>query len=381
MSRKVFITGGAGFIGSALARKLRENGDEVTILDLMSSQVHQDNSIISELKSIGCNVTIGDVCDFDLVLDLMSKSEVVIHLASETGTGQSMYEVQRYSRTNVKGSEVVARAVSLLSSSLSKVILSSSRSVYGEGKYSCFEHGFLYPQSRDFERCRSGMFDPSCPVCNAKLNVCPTDEFSPKIPSSIYAATKSYQEDLFRSYHTIHGVDTTVFRFQNVYGPGQSLYNPYTGILSIFYGLIKNGTRINIFEDGLSSRDFIYIDDVVRFLLRACSSSDSQFEVLNLGSGSAATVLDVLNELESAIGMQAVYEISGDVRKGDIRHNFADTSALEARFGATRFLPLSEGVARFVGWASRLNVSDDNAYLKSIGELREKGLLKKASYR
>ena len=373
---KILITGGLGFIGGSLAKKLRDQNNDITILDNLSPQVHSDDAIVGELTNLGCNVVIGDVQDKTLLKSLMTDINVVYHLAAETGTGQSMYELARYRNTNIVGTECLLECVDSVGSDVQRLVLASSRSVYGEGKYLCQEHGEFYPSGRDQTLLDLGEFDIRCERCNAIAKFLPTDEMSPRIPKSIYAATKSYQEDLFRIFHNINLKKTTIFRFQNVYGPGQSLSNPYTGIISIFYNLIKSQQEINIFEDGGPTRDFIYIDDVVYYLSTLPQSDRNGLTTVNLGTGIASSVLDVLKCLENGLEMKAKYSISSSTRSGDIRNNIADLNQLNQMYGDYSFKNLENGINQFIAWANRHFSINQSQYLRSLDELRSRNLLK-----
>lgn len=373
--QNILITGGLGFIGSRLAECLLRQNNEITIIDNLSPQIHRDDSVAKRLSRAGCNVLIGDIQDESLVSNSVRASQIIYHLAAETGTGQSMYQVEKYSSTNISGTQILLNSIHKYGTKLEELVLASSRSVYGEGKYACPEHGVCYPTTRNITAIKDGLFDPVCDVCGSDLEVAPTDEQSPRNPSSIYAATKSYQEDLFRIYNLMNQVNTRIFRFQNVYGPGQSLSNPYTGIISIFYNLIKTNKQINVFEDGLSSRDFIYIDDIVYFLSMKNTATELKLQTLNLGTGIQSTVLDVVKYLEQGICQEANYFVSGKFRTGDIRHNFADTYMLKSIYGDYKFVKLKDGVLKFIEWANESQIFSNNKYLESIEELEVKNLL------
>ena len=374
--QNILITGGAGFIGSALAKKLLKLGHRVTILDNLSPQIHNDKSMLRRLEDLGCQTVEGDIRDEIIVKKCVKGQDIIYHLASETGTGQSMYQVSQYNSVNIDGTVNLLECLRTTENQVERLILGSSRSVYGEGKYFCSEHGVQFPGSRRDEDLQIGIFEHLCPVCRVQLNVVPTDEKSTTSPKSIYAATKLYQEDLIKIYASTGLFYPYIFRFQNVYGPGQSLSNPYTGILSIFSNLLRNNSKINVFEDGLSMRDFIYIDDVVNFLTKAISSPLVETSLFNLGSGVGTTVLQVIEELQKALGYASDYFLSGSTRKGDIRHNFADLTALSSRFGDYTFCTFNEGVKEFSNWVRNERIVSSSDYNKSLEELRSRNLLK-----
>lgn len=262
---KVLITGGAGFIGSNLALKLKNLGYEVRIFDNLSKQIHGENPDLSYTYNLvkgKFETIIGDVnnrADWEKALEDV---DTVVHLAAETGTGQSMYEIGKYVGSNITGTANLLELLTNNKHSVKKLIVAASRAVYGEGKFLCQEHGMVYPESRLDADMAKGDYEVKCPICHQNVDMQPTDEQSLLHPTSVYGFTKQAQEQLCMIVGQSIGLPVVAYRFQNVYGPGQSLKNPYTGILSIFSTRIKNGNDINIFEDGLETRDFVYIDDV-----------------------------------------------------------------------------------------------------------------------
>ena len=268
----VLITGGAGFIGSGLAKQLRKGGHQVTLFDSLSEQVHGVQPENSFLSGEGIHFIKGDVRARQSLQDALNGQEAVIHLAAETGTGQSMYEVSKYSDVNIGGTACLLDILANEKHQVKKVIVASSRAIYGEGKYQCQQHGTVYPDFRNEKDMLNGMFDVRCPLCNEPAAGLATDEESKWNPGSIYGITKQTQEQLVLTACRSIGIPAIAFRYQNVYGPGQSLLNPYTGILSIFSTRIKNRKRIDIFEDGKQGRDFVYISDVVEATIRGLES-------------------------------------------------------------------------------------------------------------
>lgn len=376
---KVLITGGAGFIGSALAIALVGRGDEVTVLDNFSPQIHGDDPKRSELvRRLPASVRIleGDVRVREDWLRALQGQEVVVHLAAETGTGQSMYEIDRYVDVNIRGTslllDILARKESG-SESVRRLVVASSRSIYGEGKYQG-RNGVVYPGARSLEDLEQGIFECRDPESGDIATSVPTDETSRIHPSSIYGITKQVQEQLVLTAGGSLGIGAVALRYQNVYGPGQSLKNPYTGILSIFSTLLLQGKDINIFEDGKESRDFVYIDDVVAATVAAIDASVTG-AAYNVGTGEATDVLTVANTLKENYGVGGEIKISGNFRVGDIRHNTADLTKVRAELGFSPRVSFAEGVKAFSAWVRTQEVSD-SGYERSVSELRSKGLLK-----
>lgn len=378
MQRKILITGGAGFIGSNLALKLVNSGHAVTVLDNLSPQIHGDEPELSPLYvAIKDKVTFikGTVESKDDWLLALDGVDCVVHLAAETGTGQSMYQIKRYSDVNIGGSAIFLDLLANEKLDINKMVIASSRSIYGEGKYSCLKHGIVYPIARDDMHMLQGDFNVKCPQCGADVELLATDEESKIHPSSIYGVTKQVQEQMFLITGNSLGIDTVALRFQNVYGAGQSLSNPYTGILSIFSTRIKNGNDINIFEDGLESRDFVYIDDVVDSIILAIESENISSQSYNVGSGVCTNVLTVAETLKNIYQSESRIHISGNYRVGDIRHNYADLRRIRQDLGFEPTVSFTEGMKKFTDWVNKQEVKTD-LYEQSIDEMKKKGLYK-----
>lgn len=376
----ILITGGAGFIGSNLALKLLSKGHYLTILDNLSTQIHgSDPKNTSSLyKSIKDKVNFihGDVSEEKYWKKALPNQDVVVHFAAETGTGQSMYEINRYSDVNIMGTSMM---LDLLTNGkeydVKKIIIASSRSIYGEGKYHCNLHGIVYPHERSNNDMKKGDFSVKCPKCNDKVKLLATDENSKIHPSSIYGITKQVQEQMCMVVGKSIGIPVVAFRYQNVYGPGQSLSNPYTGILSIFSTRIKNNNEINIFEDGKESRDFVFIDDVVDATILGIEKPEADYNIFNVGSGERIDVISVANKLKLNYNSDAKISISGNFRMGDIRDNYADVSKINKLLGYIPKVDFDRGISLFTEWVNKQEIKDD-MFEKSISEMKEKGLLK-----
>jgi dTDP-L-rhamnose 4-epimerase len=314
---KILVTGGAGFIGSNLALKLLNNGYEILLFDNLSSQVHgvdPRNSYSYKQIENKFKFILGDVRNYKDWKSAIEGIDVVIHLAAETGTGQSMYEISNYVDVNVGGTSKMLEAISNSIQKPKKIIIASSRSIYGEGKYYCENHGIVYPESRKDVNLKLKDFDTKCPICEKNLKLMATDENSKLHPSSIYGFTKKAQEELVMIFGKTFNIPVVGFRFQNVYGPGQSLKNPYTGILSIFSTRIRNGNDLSIFEDGLESRDFVYIDDAVDAIILGIENNNANFKVFNVGSGEQINVLTVAKTLVDKFKANININITGQYR-------------------------------------------------------------------
>ncbi len=378
MIKNVLITGGAGFIGSNLARNLINKGYNVTVLDNLSPQIHgvdfKNSPLYLSIKDI-VNFIHGDVLKQADWKKALHGQDVVVHLAAETGTGQSMYEINKYSNVNIQGTALLLDILANEKHSIKKVIVASSRAVYGEGKSHCKEHASVYPLPRREQDMSRGDFAVKCPYCGRDVEVQPTDEDSKLHPTSVYGITKQTQEQMVMTVGKSLGVPTVAFRYQNVYGPGQSLSNPYTGILSIFSTRIKNGNEINIFEDGKESRDFVYIDDVVEATVLGIEQQAANFEVFNVGYGVPIDVLSVAETLKSKYGSNTNIKITGNYRLGDIRTNYADLRKIQRLLGFKPKYDFVTGITKFTGWVDNQDIKDDQ-YEKSIQEMKAKGLYK-----
>ncbi len=377
--KNILITGGAGFIGSEIVKKLSSLGSyNITVLDAMTKQIHGDdweNSYLYASIKDKCHFIKADICDFDAVKSALDGQEYVIHLAAETGTGQSMYMINRYNEVNIMGTSNILQAISSANkkSAVKKIILSSSRSVYGEGKYICPQCGVVYPNARRKETMQKGNFNIYCEHCGEKLKIALTTEDSLVKPNSLYAFTKYTQENMLSTMCPAMGIDYTIFRFQNVYGVGQSLKNPYTGILSIFSTLMLENKPINIFEDGTESRDFINVVDVADAVINSLDIKESNSEIINLGSGVGTSVIEIAQFLKKEYKSDSKINITGDFRIGDIAHNIADISKSERILGFKQTVLLEEGLHNFCDWV--LNQSIDNSgYEESLKEMEKTGM-------
>lgn len=379
MKNNVLITGGAGFIGSNLALALVKKGYNVIVLDNLSKQIHgEDPETTSSLYlSIKDKVTFikGEVNDRQLMQSLMSQVETIVHLAAETGTGQSMYEIERYTHVNIQGTAMLLDILANNAHTVKKIVIASSRAIYGEGKYRSKEHGFVYPGHRSAADMDKGDFEVKY-AGNSDLSLLATDENAMIHPSSVYGITKQVQEQLVMTVCPALGIAPVAFRYQNVYGPGQSLKNPYTGIISIFSTLIGNNKEINIFEDGMESRDFVYISDVVNATLLGIEREEANGIVFNVGTGVPTTVLSVAQTLIQHFGKDVPLKITGNYRLGDIRHNYADISRIQTLLGFRPEVDFNTGIRKFVEWVKTQHLGDGDQYAKSIVEMKKRGMYK-----
>lgn len=368
----ILITGGAGFIGTRLTALALGQGHCVRVLDNLSPQIHAspENFRVQE----GAQIIRGDVTVRSDIERALEGVDTVVHLAAETGTGQSMYEIDRYYRVNVQGTALLFDVLANSSHSVRNVVLGSSRSVYGEGAYLCRncepQGARRFPGPRTLKQLQAHQWTSSCPKCGGNIEATATREDDPLAPASIYAATKLAQEDLVRVACQSLAIPHAILRFQNVYGEGQSLTNPYTGILSIFSTRIRLGLSLPIFEDGEETRDFVHVEDVAQAVLACIERPAEDGVTLNVGSGRAVSVMAVARSLQRIMGSPIEPHVTAQYRLGDIRHNFADISRLERVTGFRPRISLEAGLQRFADWVADQPVPHDlldraNAELKA----------------
>ena len=374
--KNVLITGGAGFIGSHLSNKLVDLGYTVTVLDNLSTQIHGRKRDSFSYNSIRNNVNfiLGDVRKKSDLRKAIKNQEIIFHLAAETGTTQSMLEISKYTSVNTLGTANLLEILAKENHCIKKIILASSRSVYGEGKYFCQKDGFIFPEQRNKNDLDNGRFEHVCPICNKNINPEPTDEESKINPLSIYAITKYQQEQLISKIGDILDLPVVILRYQNVYGPGQSLTNPYTGILSVFSTRILNKNNIEIYEDGNESRDFIFIDDVINANILSLRK-EANNQIFNVGSGDMITINDVASSLNELYNCSSNILNTGKYRLGDIRHNYADITKIRSLLGFQPTVNFKSGITQFVDWVNTQKISKDK-YQDSVKLLKEKGLIR-----
>lgn len=352
---RVFVTGGAGFIGTRLVQALKSARPDVGVwvYDNLHPQVHgTDASPPKESK--GQTFIYGDVRDLASLQDAIShaKPEVIYHLAAETGTGQSYDQPVRYCAANVVGTANLVEAVRRVGC-VRKIVLSSSRAVYGEGGYRAADGREYVGLMREPDEMRSGNFKVSLPAGAEGLGTpIPSHSGLPPSPASVYASTKLMQEYLLSQLGVAANWKVAILRLQNVYGPGQSLLNPYTGVLSVFVGQLLSGKKINVYEDGQIARDFVYVDDVAEALMCAGFGDVMHGTIIDVGSGQATTILDVARMLAEILGFKRdSYYVSQEFRVGDIRHACGKIDKASELLGWSPRTDLLAGLTQFAEWA------------------------------
>jgi dTDP-L-rhamnose 4-epimerase len=371
---KILITGGAGFIGRHLTQYLIEDSNHVLWLDNLDPQIHgcnRSDTMFSSHENV--KLIVGDVRDRSSWIEGIEGVDAIVHFAAQTGTGQSMYQISRYTNENIGGTGLMWDVLANESHHIKKVLVASSRSIYGEGAYRCLSNcGQVVPEPRTKIKMLNHQWSPVCPKCGAAVEAIATPENSTPQPASLYACTKLSQEQMSITMGKALGIPTVALRFQNVFGPGQSLQNPYTGIISIFSNQMRQNLPVNIFEDGEETRDFILVRDVAEACQLALNS-DFATPILNVGSGSATKVIDLAHELKYLWQSSSPIEITGDFRVGDIRHNWADLRALYQIFPDWKPTPLSIGLEAFVEWAKTQKIYEDKSKI-ATQELKQRNL-------
>ncbi len=368
----ILVTGGAGFIGSHLVDSLVERNHRVRILDALVSQVHGSAPSWPEWVNPGVERVQGDVRDLDATTRAVTGMDVVFHLAAEVGVGQSMYEIRRYIDANTMGTVNLLELLAGGKHGVRKLIVASSMSIYGEGAYRDELGRFAFPPVRPVEALAARRWElfvdhhrPLMPVA--------TPETKPICPSSIYAISKRDQEEMCLVVGRAYGIPTVALRFFNVYGTRQALSNPYTGVAAIFASRLLNGKPPIIFEDGLQSRDFTHVSDIVQALMLAMDRDGADYQAVNVGTGRSVTVLHVAEELAVALGRSVEPEVVGQYRAGDIRHCFADITKARNLLGYEPRVTFEAGLRELVSWLRQQKAAD--RVDAATEELRTRGLV------
>lgn len=379
MAERVLVTGGAGFIGSHLVDALLARGHEVRVLDNLDPQVHGALAGAGHWPAYcnpGAEYRRGDVRDANALRESLEGVDVVFHQAAAVGVGQSMYEIERYTDINTRGTAVLLDLLANeqpLRERVRKLVVASSMSIYGEGRYCCDVHGTVYPRLRPLQQLQARDWEMHCPaatpggVCGAPVRPELTDEDKPLYSTSIYAINKKDQEEMCLVTGLAYGLPVVALRYFNVYGPRQALSNPYTGVAAIFAGRLLNGNRPLLFEDGLQSRDFTHVSDIVQANLIALDRPEADGEAFNVGTGRPTTVLDVAQALDEHLGGGIEPEIVHKFRAGDIRHCVGDISRLRA-LGYAPTVRFEDGVAELTEWVRQQSAVDtvDRAHAELV---------------
>jgi len=371
---KVLVTGGLGFIGSHVVDLLVSRDYEVKILDNLEPQVHGIEGKLPDYYNNNAMLVKGDITDRNLLKDEIEDIDAVVHLAAAVGVGQSMYQISKYVFCNTLGSANLLDVIVNESNNVRKIVVASSMSIYGEGKYFCENCGYVYPLLRDEKELEKKEWEPKCPICKGKIVPVPTDEDKPLNPTSIYAQTKRHQEEMVLLVGETYGIPSVALRFFNVYGPRQSLRNPYTGVVAIFLSRLLNNKPPYVFEDGNQTRDFVHVKDVAQAVVLALEKNSADYMPVNVGAGKAITIKEVAERLANLLKFDIKPIISNRFRKGDVRHCFADISRARNLLGYEPKISVEDGFRELVVWAKEHHWEAVDLFDKAIKELEERKL-------
>jgi dTDP-L-rhamnose 4-epimerase len=355
---KVLVTGGGGFIGSHTVDLLIEKGYDVRILDNFERQVHGGS--VPDYLNPQAEVVSGSITDKDAWLKALQGVDVVVHLAAMVGMGQSMYQPVRYMTVNTVGTANMYETIienPVIKKNLKKIVGASSKSIYGEGAYRCDEHGVVYPGSRQLKQLEEKDWEVRCPVCQEHVRPVGITEEKPAQNLAAYSLSKYDTERLMLMFGEALKIPTTAFRFFNVYGPRQSLSNPYTGVAAIFLSRLKNGNPPIIYEDGQMIRDFIYVEDIARANVLALEKAEN-IDVFNLGTGKTTTIEQIARTLAELLGKNIEPVITNTFRAGDNRHDYADISKVERILGFKPKWSLKDGMEKLIEWSETQKAED-----------------------
>ena len=375
--RNILVTGGAGYIGSHLVDALVERDYQVTVLDNLEPQVHRSGTWPSYANAKAQYVK-GDVRDRSVFEPLVLRSQAVVHFGAAVSVGQSMYQVDRYVDVNTRGTALLLDILVNAKHSVEKVIVASSIGVYGEGAYQCATHGAVAPTIRSEQQLATRDWEQRCPECSEHVTSIPTPEDKTLYRDNIYSMTKYHQEEMVLLIGKTYGIPSVAPRFFNVYGPRQSLSNPYAGVAAIWLSRLLNGKQPIVFEDGGQLRDFVSIHDVVDCLVLMLEKPGADYLPVNIGSGETVTILDIAKLLGRLLGSSIEPQITQTGRKFDIRHNTADISRARQALGFAPKVSLEQGFSELIDWAKTTPDVAVDFFDKALQELQEKGLLVKS---
>src|SRR5688572_27771489 len=372
--RHVLVTGGAGYIGSHLVDGLIDRGYQVTVLDSLVPQVHRSGTWPSYANAKARYVR-GDVRDRDVFEPPVLEADAVVHFAAAVSIGQSMYQVDRYVDVNTRGTALLLDMLVNAKHHVEKVLVASSIGVYGEGAYRCPACGPVAPAVRPVEQLRKREWEQRCPSCGALAEPVPTPEDKPLYRDNIYSMTKYHQEEMVLLIGKTYGIPAVAPRFFNVYGPRQSLSNPYAGVAAIWLSRLLNGKQPVVFEDGGQLRDFVSIHDVVDCLVLMLEQPGADYLPVNVGSGQTITILEIAQLLARLLGISIEPQVTQTGRTFDIRHNTADITTARQTLGFSPKVTLEQGFGELIEWARTTPDVAVDFFDRALEELNQKGLL------
>ena len=367
---KLLVTGGCGFIGSHLVDRLVHDGHDVKVYDLLEPQVHGNKKPAYLNKE--AEYVYADIRDKNKLEKAIKGVEVIFHEASQVGVGQSMYQIEKYVSHNSYGTAVLLDLIVNSKNKVKKIIAASSMSIYGEGAYKCKTCSIVYPQLREEKQLKKKDWKMKCPHCGRNVTDIPTPETKPLFPTSVYSTSKRCQEEMCLEVGISYKIPTVALRYFNAYGPRQSLNNPYTGVCAIFLSRIKNDHQPLIFEDGLQSRDFIYVSDIVEANILAMKKEQADYGFFNVGSGEPHSILEIAQKAIKLYSKNIIPKILNKYRAGDIRHCYADTTKITSKLGFFPKIGFEKGMKLLFEWSENQKAVD--LTYKAQGELKKRGL-------
>lgn len=371
MKKSVLVTGGAGFIGSFLVDSLIQKGHSVRIFDNLEDQVHKKKKpayLSKEAEFMNGNVT-----NMDEFEEAIKDIDVILHLASAVGIGQSMYQIRHYVDANIVG---IANLLDLLVNKehdVKKLVVAASMSSYGEGAYKCDKCDVVSPPLRTEKQMKQKQWELLCPNCGCILKPIPTSEEKIQDCNSIYAITKKVQEDMVLNIANAYGIPSVALRYFNVFGPRQSLSNPYTGVAAIFMSRIKNNNTPIVYEDGLQTRDFVSVHDITRANILAMEKNSADYQSFNVGTGKPLTIKSIAETIAKLNKVDIKPKITNQFRKGDVRHCFADISKIRSKLGFEPKTSFEQGMKELIDWSKEVEAVDK--FDQATKELEQKGLI------
>ena len=372
MKNKILVTGGCGFIGSFLVDLLIEKGYFVRIFDNLDPQVHGTGKSPIWLNAHAEFIQ-GDVRNYDAFDKALNGIDAVFHNAAAVGVGQSQYQIKHYSDVNIGGTANLLDLIVNKHEQIKKIIVAGSMSCYGEGSYECSKCGPVRAELRSDNALKKNDWEVHCPHCKQNLKPIGTSENKPFECNSIYAITKKAQEEMVLNIGQTYKIPAVALRYFNVYGPRQSLSNPYTGVAAIFLSRLKNNNSPVIYEDGLQTRDFISVHDVVKANLMVLENEKANYQSFNVGTGKAISVLEIAETLSKLLNKNIKPEITKKFRAGDIRHCVSDISKITETVGFKPDSDFERGLKELIEW-SVFQKADDKFEIVTK-ELESKGLL------
>ena len=368
--KRALVTGGAGLIGSHVTDLLVREGWEVRVLDNLEAQTHRRGrpSWINDRAEF----IEGDLRDRETISAALDKIDIVFHQAAYGGY---MPEITKYVHVNSLGTAQMLEVIREKELPVRKIVVASSQAVYSEGVGECPKHGMVFPSVRPVEQLRKGDWQVHCPFCSAITRSVPTPEDAPVGGETVYGLTKVDQEKLVLLWGKQTGIPTVALRYSCTYGPRQSIFNPYTGVIAIFCTRLLNNLAPVLYEDGEQTRDFSFVEDIARANLLAAETDKLDGSPVNVGSGKGTAIRQIVEQLSAALKIDIAPEINGEFRPGEMRHLTSDTTRIRA-IGYKPDVDLAEGIARYIDWIR--SQSDIRDYFSEAAEiLRNKGIVHK----